>query len=142
MIDFIQDVLARQWQDLLARPSGPFSFRFVLQPVMASIAAIKAGIVDARTGRTPYFWLILTDPARRGPSVREGFAATSRIFLLGLAMDAAYQLIVLGKFYPGEALIIALVLAVLPYFLVRGPVARVVRWWSNHHSADIPPARR
>lgn len=135
MFDTLGDILARQWSDLIARPSGPFAFRFVLQPIMATIAAIKAGLVDARTGRTPYFWLILSDPAQRGPSVREGLAATSRIFLLGLLIDAAYQLIALKKFYPVEALIIAIVLAVVPYFLIRGPVARIARWWHSHHPA-------
>ena len=136
MLDFIQDVATRQWNDLLARPSGPLGFRFILQPAMAAIAAIRAGLVDARTGRSPYFFTILTNPAERSARVREGLAATSRIFLLGLGMDAIYQFIVLKKFYPVEALIIAFVLAVVPYFIIRGPVARIARWWNKRHHAQ------
>jgi hypothetical protein len=42
-------------------------------------------------------------------------------------MDAIYQFIVLRWFYPGEALVTALVLAVLPYLFIRGPVTRIAR---------------
>ena len=84
MFDFIGDIFVRQWHDLLARPSGPFAFRFVLQPVMAAIAAIKAGLIDARTGRTPYFWLILSEPcAPSGEAMRRNrprFSASGMCF--------------------------------------------------------------
>lgn len=129
MLDFIQDILIRQWNDLLARPSGPLSFRFVLQPVMAAIVAIRAGLRDARLGREPYFKLILTDAAGRGQRIRRGLAATSRIMIIGIVMDTIYQFLALKKFYPVEALIVAFVLAVVPYFLIRGPADRIGRWW-------------
>jgi hypothetical protein len=61
--------------------------------------------------------------------LREGIIATSRIILLGLAMDAIYQAIVLKTFYPGETVIIAILLAFVPYALLRGPAARLARWW-------------
>ena len=32
-------VFERIWQNLLERPSGPMTFRFVLQPIMATITA-------------------------------------------------------------------------------------------------------
>src|SRR5678815_6050466 len=106
MLDSIQDIVSRQWNDLLARPSGPLSFRFVLQPVMVSIVAIRAGLRDARLGREPYFKLILADAAARGQRIRRGLAATSRIAILGIVMDAIYQYLALQKFYPVEALIV------------------------------------
>jgi hypothetical protein len=49
--------------------------------------------------------------------------------LFGLGMDAVYQYKVLDTFYPGEAALIALLLALLPYFLLRGPIARIARRW-------------
>jgi hypothetical protein len=54
--------------------------------------------------------------------------ATGRIIVLGLVMDAAYQIVVLRTFYPGEAVIVALVLAFVPYVGTRGPVARIASW--------------
>jgi hypothetical protein len=60
--------------------------------------------------------------------LREGLNATARIILLGLVMDVIYQLIVLKTFYPNEALVIALLLAFVPYLIIRGLVFRVARW--------------
>jgi hypothetical protein len=96
---------------------------------MAIIAAIKHGIKDARTGRSPYTWTVLTSTEKRGARLREGLRATGRIIVLGLAMDAAYQIVALRKFYPGEAMMVALVLAFVPYLLTRGPVARIASCW-------------
>ena len=139
MLESLQEILARQWSDLLARPSGPMSFRFVLQPLMAAIAAFRDGRADAHSGRSPYFWTVLTDAQARGPRVREAFAATSRIILLGLAMDTIYQIIAFRKFYPAEALIIAVVVPVIPYFLLRGPFQRFTLWWERSHPPKHKP---
>ena len=123
------EVLQRQWQDLTGRPGGPMSFRFILQPAMAAIAATHDGIRDAQLGRSPYFRTILNDPAKRAARLREGWISTARIMLLGIGMDVIYQLKVLGTFYPGEAVLIALALAFVPYALLRGPVERIANWW-------------
>src|SRR5262245_44301127 len=99
-------VIGRLWHDLIERPDAPMRFRFILQPVMAAIVATRDGLKDVRAGRKPYF--------RRALGVarlREGLNATARIILLGIVMDAMYQIIVLGRFYTGEAVIIALTLA-------------------------------
>ncbi len=45
-------------------PGGPMSFRFVLQPVMAAIAALHDGITDARAHRSPYLWSMIHEPAK------------------------------------------------------------------------------
>jgi hypothetical protein len=38
---------------VLDRPGGPMAFRFILQPVMATIAAFRDGLKNRRTGRSP-----------------------------------------------------------------------------------------
>ena len=119
------DNFQRAWSDLTDRPSGPMAFRFILQPSMAALAAIRDGLRDARTERSPYLWTILRDPQERVARLREGLEATARIILLGLAMDVIYQVTVFRMFYPIEALIIALLLAFVPYLLIRGLVVRV-----------------
>jgi hypothetical protein len=51
-------------------------------------------------------------------------------------MDVIYQLIVLKTFYPVEALIIAVVLAFVPYVFLRGISARIARrWWYRDAAA-------
>jgi len=128
------EALHRAWFDLAERPGGPMTFRFILQPSMAAIAAIRDGIVDGRTGRSPYFWTVLRNRKERVARLREGLNATARIILLGLVMYVIYQFIVLKAFYPIEALIIAIALAFVPYLLIRGPAARFARRSKAHAS--------
>ena len=119
----------RIWHDLVAQPDAPMRFRFILQPLMVAIVAIRHGLNDARTGRTPYFWTMLGNPRERAQRLNEGLNATARIIFLGLVMDAIYQVIVLGQFYPAEAVIVALLFAFIPYVIIRGPAARIARRW-------------
>lgn len=132
---FSAEVHSRIWKDIFERPSGPMSFRFILQPIMAALAALHDGIRDARLGRDPYLWTVLTNPEKRAERLREALIATARILLLGFAMDGIYQAIVLKTFYPGEMTIVAVLLAFVPYLLLRGPFARIARWWMSRHSA-------
>jgi hypothetical protein len=125
---FSAEVFERIWQNMLDRTGGPMTFRFFLQPIMASIAALYDGVKDARAGRSYYLWTILTDPAKRGGRLHEGLISTARVILLGLCMDVIYQVIEFETFHPAEAVITALLLAFVPYVLLRGPVARIARW--------------
>ena len=121
--------LARVWQNLVDRPGGPMLFRFFLQPTMATIAAVMSGMKDARLGRAPFWQAVLSSPTERTGRLNEAVVDTSRIMLLGLVMDSIYQYIEFDSFHPGEAVIITLALAFLPYLLLRGIVARVARKW-------------
>jgi hypothetical protein len=118
---------SRLWHDLVERRDAPMRFRFILQPSMAAIVAIRDGLKDARTSRSPYFMTVLRNPEERIGRLREGLNATARIILLGLLMDVIYQALVLHTFYPNEAVIIALLLAFVPYVIIRGVVARAWR---------------
>jgi hypothetical protein len=124
----------RIWDDLVLRPGGSLALRFVLQPTMSTILAIRDGIKDARTGRTPYFWTMFTDHAQSRERLSEGVAATGKIILLAMLLDAIYQYIELGTFYPVEALVTAIILAFIPYFVIRGPVGRIARWWRTRNA--------
>jgi hypothetical protein len=128
------EVHERIWRDIGERPGGPMTFRFILQPCMAALAALHDGIKDARLGRSPYLRTLLTNSAERGGRLREGLIDTARVMLLGLGMDAIYQATVLKTLYPGETVIIAVLLAFVPYLLLRGPVARIARWWLTRQS--------
>jgi hypothetical protein len=118
---------ARFWHDLVDRPDGPMRFRFVLQPLMAIIAAVRDGLKDARADRPPYLVALLNNPQERVELLNEGLNATARIILLGVVIDVIYQALVLKTFYPNEALVIALLLAFVPYLIFRGLVMRLWR---------------
>jgi hypothetical protein len=138
----IQEAAWRLWQYLVARPVGPLLFRFVLQPLMSAVIAVHDGIQDARTGRSPYLWTIVSNSAERGARLREGLSAASKIIVLGLVVDAIYQLYALETFHPGEALIVSMALAFVPYLLIRGPAARVARWRQARTSVGGAQSRR
>jgi len=121
----------RIWYQELARATAPMKFRFVTQPLMAAFLAIRDGRQDAHAGRSPYIWAVFREPRERRARLTHGLNQTARIIVLGVVMDVIYQLIFLKTFYPVEALIIALVLAFLPYVLIRGPVARIMRLWGS-----------
>jgi len=125
----IQEILTRFWDQLIAQPSGPLAFPFILQPVMAAFFAIRDGLKDARAGRQPYLRTILFEPSQRKGYLREGLKRISRVIVFAFVMDAIYQYMVLRRFYPVEALVTVFVLAVLPYMLIRGPVHRIARRW-------------
>jgi hypothetical protein len=121
------ETLERLWRNLVERPTGPMNFRFVLQPSVAAALAVRDGRKDARTGRSPYFVTVLRNAQERAARLREGVNATARIILLGLAMDLAYQILVLQAFHPNEAVIVVFLLAFVPYLVIRGLATRVWR---------------
>ena len=123
------DLAVRFWDEMIARPAGPMKFRFVLQPIVASALAIRDGMKDAHLERTPYFWTMVSDPARRRKRFVEGVRAVSRVLLIGAVMDMIYQYVALGGFRPLQTVAIALFLAFLPYVIVRGPATRVERYF-------------
>ena len=125
----MEELLMRVWTNLMDRVGGPMTFRVILQPTMAVLLAVRAGLKDAREGRPPYLWTILTDPEERDGLLREGWKSTARVFLLAVIMDVIYQWIVQHWIYPGEVLIVAVLLAIVPYLLIRGPVTRVAERW-------------
>ena len=129
----IQEILTRFWDQLIAQPSGPLAFRLILQPLMATFLAILDGMKDARVGRPPFLRTMLYDPSQRAAYLREGLKRVSRVIVFAFAMDAIYQVIVLRRFYLGEALVTVFVLAVLPYLVIRGPVDRIMRRWRRSH---------
>jgi hypothetical protein len=121
----MDDMWMRFSDNLIDRVSGPMKFRLVLQPAMAAVLAIIAGLKDARAGKPPYFWALLTSPGHRADMVRDGWKSVGRVFILALVLDAAYQIIVLHFVYPGEAIVVAFILAIVPYVIIRGPVSRI-----------------
>jgi len=112
---------------LAARVSGPMKFRLVLQPCMAAFFAIRSGLADARAGKPPYFWGLLSNPGEREAMLKDGWKSVGRVFILALGLDFVYQIIVIHFIYVGEAFIVAFVLAILPYLILRGLVTRIAR---------------
>ena len=113
--------------DLTNRITGPISLRLFLQPTMAAFFAIRAGLADAKSGKAPYFWGLMTDPAHRRDMFKDGWKSVGKVFVLAGVLDIVYQVIIGSFVYLGEVIIVAVVLAIVPYLLVRGLVTRLAR---------------
>jgi len=133
----MQERLIRFVEDFTGRLTGPLHFRFLLQPIVASILAIRAGMKDAREGRPPYFWAMFTEPGKRKELMREGWHAVAKVFTIAAIMDLIYQLIALRRVYALDILITAVLLAIIPYLLLRGPVNRLSQAFKGH---AVPPS--
>src|SRR5216683_279456 len=111
----MDDIWNRFIENLFGRLDGPLHFRFFMQPAMAIIFAVIDGIKDAKLGRPAYFWAVVKDPD---------------------------QIKVYHWFYPGETLVVAIFLAIIPYLLVRGPVNRIATWRANKVAQDLQAKNR
>jgi hypothetical protein len=114
-------------QHLIARVTGPMKFRLVLQPAMALFLAIRDGLKDAREGRAAYFWALFSDRDGRWAMLKDGWKAVGKVFILAMVLDAIYQIIERRWVYPGQAVLVAIILAIIPYLLLRGPVNRIAK---------------
>ena len=119
------DIGMRFLENMVARVSGPMSLRLVLQPTMAAIFAIRSGLKDARDGRPAFLWTVLTDPASRADLIKDGWKSVGKVFILAMALDIVYQIIVAHFVYPVEVLVTAILLAIVPYVCLRGLTTRI-----------------
>jgi hypothetical protein len=126
-VSTVVDMIERGWDNFLARPNGSLSLRFILQPTMAALLALRAGIDDAKEGRQGYLWSILSNPKRRLQLLHEGWRGARTPFLVAIVLDCIYQIITLRFIYPLELLFTATLLALVPYALLRGPFNRIAR---------------
>jgi hypothetical protein len=123
----MEDFLARLYDGIVARLHGPMKFRLVIQPLVAAIFAIRAGLADARAGRPPFFWGLFTHSEQRATMLKSGFKDVAKVFTMATVMDLIYQFIIDRHVHLISALILAAVLCFIPYLVLRGPVNRLAR---------------
>jgi hypothetical protein len=125
----MEQSFGQHWEMLLCRLHGPLAFRFVLQPLVVAIIACRAGLRDAQKGNQGYGWAVLTNSVERNELLRHGWREVAKVFCAAIVMDVIYELIVFRRVHPVRPLIVATLLALLPYPLVRGLTNRAVRTW-------------
>jgi hypothetical protein len=138
----MEEIWHRYIESLFARLDGPLHFRLIVQPTMAAIFAVIDGVKDAKLGRPPYFWTMVSNPAQRSELVKLGWKRIGKIFILAVILDVIYQLKVTHWVYPGETLTVAILLAIVPYLVLRGPINRFVRWRINKTTQDLQAGNR
>ncbi len=135
----MSDYLAQVWGMVVGRHYGLLSFRLIIQPLVAAGFGIRAGLGDARAGRLPFGWTVITRSNLRRDLLLEKWSHLKLLFIVAVLADVIYQFIELRWIYPVQALIVAAILAFPSYFLIRGLTTRIARpWWRG---PDLPPSQ-
>jgi hypothetical protein len=119
----MDEIFTRVWTDLVARTQGPLWFRLILQPLVAIVFGVRAGLRNARRGElqgTP-------EPAYRREMLRQAWGDLGKVVLIGIVLDVVVQWMTLRTVWPGETLLVVLGIVVLPYQVIRTAVARLAR---------------
>jgi hypothetical protein len=57
----------------------------------------------------------------------DGWKDVGKVFVIAVILDCVYQIITVRWIYPVETLVVAVMLAFVPYLLFRGAFNRLVR---------------
>lgn len=123
----MEDLWSRIVVDLGGRLDGPFWFRVLVQPAVASLLALRDGRADWRAGSVPFALALATSRGARAALLLDAWRGAGKVFCVAAALDVAYQWLVFRFVYAGEVLLVATLLAVLPYVVVRGLANRFFR---------------
>lgn len=135
----MHDFFSQAWDMLMGRTTGPMAPRFILQPTMAVIFAIRAGLKDAREGQAPFLWSFATEPGQRAALLRQAWKNVRNVFFIALGLDVVYEVMVFKRVFPLQVVVVAVALAIVPYVIVRGIVTRIAR--KSTPRSSPPPSR-
>jgi hypothetical protein len=129
------------YEGLIARVDGPLHFRFVFQPAMALFLGIRDGIQDSRKSRPAHLLTICTDFEHGRQYLWAGLRSVGKVMLIAAVLDVVYQFIAFRAFHLWGVIYAALILALIPYLIIRGPVNRIARWYASRHASQTPGQR-
>jgi hypothetical protein len=123
----VDPIFQRAWTDISEGLHGPLKFRLIIQPTVAAILAIRAGLRDAREGRPPFTWALVSHSGHRKEHLRRAWGDVGKVFIVAMIVDVIYQVIVSRSVHLLAAVVVAAVLALIPYLLLTGPINRLAR---------------
>jgi hypothetical protein len=92
------------WEDLIGRVGGPMTFRLIC-------ICVASSPIQPKGGQLP----------------KDGWKSVGFVVVFAIVIDGVYQFIVFRWCYPGEALTVAIVLAIVPYLQIRGLANSIAR---------------
>ncbi len=112
-------------EDMAARLTGPMSFRFIVQPVVAIILGVRDGIMDSRAGTPPFIFDLLAHPKNRGRSLKSALSRLLVPIIVGTLLDAIAQYLIFKRIHPLPAVMVGAFVMGVPYSLARGVANRI-----------------
>src|SRR4051812_6676056 len=102
----MEEILIRFWENLMSRPDVSMHLRFLFQPIVASVLAIRAGIKDESEGRSAFLLSLIMERGGRRGLLSEVWADVGKLFIMACVLDLIFQVIALRWFYPLETLVV------------------------------------
>jgi len=99
--------------------SGPGNLRFVLQPLIAILLAIRDGRNDAKSGTPAFLAELLSGSGPRGATLKVSMKATLMPFSVAVILDSILQIVIFDVWRLQWALVVGLFLVGIPYVVVR-----------------------
>ena len=121
--------------DVLARLSGPGKLRFVVQPIVAIVLAVRGGKKDAEAGLPPFLLALVFHREQRRELLQHAFSSICNLLAIAVLLDLISQFLIFREVRPGAALVVGPVLIVVPYSICRAFSAPIWKWWI--HAREI-----
>ena len=99
--------------------TGPGNLRFVLQPLIAILLAIRDGRNDAKSGTPAFLAEMVSGSGPRGATLKVSMKATLMPFSVAVILDSILQIIIFDVWRLQWALVVGLFLVGIPYVVVR-----------------------
>ena len=104
--------------------TGPGTFRFVIQPVLAIVMGVRDGRNDAKSSTPPLLHLLL-QPGKRSEALKGTLKSIALPLILAVAMDSIFQVFIFGIWRLQWALVVGVGLVGIPYILTREITNRI-----------------
>jgi hypothetical protein len=113
--------------ELFGRLDGPLNLRLILQPCIAAIFGFLDGSKDAKAGAPPYFWSVTQETqAARMKLIKHGWGRIGKVLVIAFALDMLFQYLVTNSVAILGSILVAAILAILPYLIFRGLINRIM----------------
>ena len=140
----MEDFFKHHWEHLIGRIEGPMWIRIIVQPLVSALIGLRSAVKDFREGRPSFCWSLIADKASRRALLIEGWKEITKVFVVAVTIDLVYQLAVLRWIYPLQTLVVASILALLPYVVIRGLANWIVGLWYSGRTKNrtLPVSRK
>ncbi len=105
--------------------SGPGTFRFVLQPILAILMGVRDGRNDAKSSTPPMMYTLLLASGKRKEALKGVLHRLALPLTFAVALDSILQIYIFGVWRLQWALVVGVCLVGIPYLLARGITNRV-----------------
>jgi len=104
---------------------GPFTFRFVMQPVLAIILGLRDGRKDAKSNAPLILPMLLLESGKRGETLKGALKRVTVPLIISVVMDSIVQITVFEVLRLQWALVVGVCLVGIPYLLSREITNRI-----------------